>query len=69
MLQFHGQGLGPDVPSEFLSMLPYPAAIVALVTIRRHPQTILLNKPMSLGAGLQGGPGQATLSGYSNYPS
>lgn len=49
MLQFHGQGLGLDVPSEFLSMLPYLATIVVLVIICRNPQTILLNKPMSLG--------------------
>jgi simple sugar transport system permease protein len=49
VLQFHGQGLGLDVPSEFLSMLPYLATIVVLVIICRNPQTILLNKPMSLG--------------------
>jgi simple sugar transport system permease protein len=49
MLQFHGQGLGLAVPSEFLSMLPYLATIVVLVIICRNPQTILLNKPMSLG--------------------
>jgi simple sugar transport system permease protein len=49
VLQFHGQGLGLAVPSEFLSMLPYLATIVVLVIICRNPQTILLNKPMSLG--------------------
>ena len=49
VLQFHGQGFGLDVPSEFLSMLPYLATIVVLVIICRNPQTILLNKPMSLG--------------------
>jgi simple sugar transport system permease protein len=49
VLQFHGQGLGLDVPSEFLSMLPYLATIVVLVINCRNPQTILLNKPMSLG--------------------
>lgn len=49
VLQFHGQGLGISVPSEFLSMLPYLATIVVLVIICRNPQTILLNKPMSLG--------------------
>lgn len=53
MLQFHGQGLGLDVPSEFLSMLPYLATIVVLVIICRNPQTILLNKPMSLGQGFK----------------
>lgn len=49
VLQFHGQGLGLAVPSEFLSMLPYVATIVVLVIICRNPQTILLNKPLSLG--------------------
>ncbi len=49
VLQFHGQGFGLAVPSEFLSMLPYLATIAVLVFICRNPQTILLNKPMSLG--------------------
>jgi len=49
VLQFHGQGMGLAIPSEFLSMLPYLATIVVLVLICRNPQTILLNKPMSLG--------------------
>jgi ABC-type uncharacterized transport system permease subunit len=49
VLQFHGQGLGLAVPSEFLSMLPYLATIMVLVMICRNPQTILLNKPASLG--------------------
>ncbi|TWI61862.1 simple sugar transport system permease protein [Pseudoduganella lurida] len=49
VLQFHGQGMGIDVPSQFLAMLPYLATIVILVIICRDPKTILLNKPMSLG--------------------
>ena len=49
VLQFHGQGFGLPIPSEFLSMLPYLATIVVLVLICRNPKTILLNKPMSLG--------------------
>jgi simple sugar transport system permease protein len=49
VLQFHGQGFGLAIPSEFLSMLPYLATIAVLVIICRNPQTILLNKPMSLG--------------------
>ncbi|HEX5342749.1 MAG TPA: ABC transporter permease [Duganella sp.] len=49
VLQFHGQGMGLAIPSEFLSMLPYIATIGVLVLICRNPQTILLNKPMSLG--------------------
>ena len=49
VLQFHGQGIGLNIPSEFLSMLPYLATIIVLVIICRDPKTILLNKPMSLG--------------------
>ncbi|MBI3525903.1 MAG: ABC transporter permease [Betaproteobacteria bacterium] len=49
VLQFHAQGFGLEIPSEFLSMLPYLATIFVLVLISRNPQTILLNKPMSLG--------------------
>jgi simple sugar transport system permease protein len=49
VLQFHGQGFGLEVPSEFLSMLPYLATIAVLVFICRDPKTILLNRPMSLG--------------------
>ena len=49
VLQLHAQGLGVNVPSEFLSMLPYMATIVVLVMICRDPRTILLNQPASLG--------------------
>jgi len=49
ILQFHAQGFGVRVPSEFLSMLPYIATIVVLVLICRDPKTILLNQPVSLG--------------------
>ncbi|MTW34111.1 ABC transporter permease [Pseudoduganella danionis] len=49
VLQFHGQGMGLAIPAEFLSMLPYLATIVVLMIICRNPQTILLNKPVSLG--------------------
>ena len=49
VLQFHGQGLGVPIPSEFLSVLPYLATIVVLVIICRDPRTILPNKPVSLG--------------------
>jgi len=49
ILQFHAQGLGLAVPSEFLSMLPYLATVVVLVLICRDPKTILLNQPASLG--------------------
>jgi len=49
VMQLHAQGLGLEVPSEILSMLPYAATIVVLVLICRDPKTILLNQPASLG--------------------
>lgn len=49
MLQLHLQGLGVQVPSQFMSMLPYVATIVVLVLISRNPTWIRLNMPASLG--------------------
>jgi ABC-type uncharacterized transport system permease subunit len=49
MLQFHLQGMGVDLPSQFLTMLPYLATIVVLVLISRNPQWIRLNMPSSIG--------------------
>jgi ABC-type uncharacterized transport system permease subunit len=49
MLQFHLQGAGVDVPSEFLNMLPYVATIVVLALISRNPAWIRINMPASLG--------------------
>jgi len=49
MLQFHLQSLGVDIPSQFLTMLPYLATIVVLVLISRNPQWIRLNMPSSIG--------------------
>ena len=49
MLQFHLQGMGVDIPSQFLTMLPYLATIVVLVLIPRNPQWIRLNMPSSIG--------------------
>jgi simple sugar transport system permease protein len=49
MLQFHLQGQGVEVPSQFLSMLPYLATIVVLVLISRNPTWIRTNMPASLG--------------------
>ncbi len=49
IMQLHAQGFGLQIPSEFLSMLPYIATIVVLVLICRDPKTILLNRPASLG--------------------
>jgi general nucleoside transport system permease protein len=49
MLQFHFQGIGVDVPSQFLNMLPYVATIVVLALISRNPAWIRINMPASLG--------------------
>ena len=49
MLQFHLQGSGVDVPSQFLTMLPYLATIVVLALISRNPQWIKINMPASIG--------------------
>ncbi|CAN5131369.1 ABC transporter permease [soil metagenome] len=49
VMQFHAQGFGVDIPSEFLSMLPYLATIVVLVLICRDPAVIRINQPASLG--------------------
>ncbi len=47
--QFHIQGLGIEIPSQFLSMLPYLATIAVLVIISRDKNTIRVNSPASLG--------------------
>jgi len=49
VLQLYAQGLGIDIPSEFLSMLPYAATILVLVLICRDPNTIRRNQPAALG--------------------
>jgi len=49
MLQFHLQGMGVNVPSQLLSMLPYLATIVVLALISRNPAWIRVNMPASLG--------------------
>ena len=51
MLQFHLQGQGVQVASQFLSMLPYLATVVVLVLISRNPVWIRTNMPASLGQG------------------
>ncbi len=55
MLQFHLQGAGVDVPSQFLSMLPYLATIAVLALISRNPQWIRVNMPASIGKPFQPG--------------
>jgi len=49
MLQFHLQGIGVEVPSQFLTMLPYIATIVVLALISRNPRWIRINMPASIG--------------------
>jgi general nucleoside transport system permease protein len=49
MLQFHLQGIGVNVPSQFLSMLPYLATVVVLVLMSRNPTWIRVNMPASIG--------------------
>jgi simple sugar transport system permease protein len=49
MLQFRMQAQGVQLPSEFISMLPYLSTIVVLVLISRNPLWIRLNMPASLG--------------------
>ncbi len=49
MLQFHLQGIGVEVPSQFLTMLPYVATIVVLALISRNPQWIRINMPAAIG--------------------
>lgn len=49
MLQFHLQSQGVDVPSQFLSMLPYLATILVLVLMSSNAAWIKANMPASLG--------------------
>ena len=49
MLQFHLQGIGVELPSQFLSMLPYLSTIVVLALISRNPRWIRINMPASIG--------------------
>ena len=49
MLQFHLQGQGVQIASQFLTMLPYVATIVVLVLISSNAAWIRANMPASLG--------------------
>lgn len=49
MLQFHLQGMGVEVPPQFLTMLPYLATIFVLALISRNPLWIRVNMPASIG--------------------
>jgi simple sugar transport system permease protein len=48
-LFIQGSSAGIEIPSQFLSALPYIATIIVLVLISRNPNTIRLNSPASLG--------------------
>ena len=49
ILQLHAQAVGINVPSQFMSMLPYLATILVLVLISRDQNNIKRNAPASLG--------------------
>jgi simple sugar transport system permease protein len=49
LAQFQAQVLGVEIPSQYLSMLPYVATIVVLAVISRDATAIRLNAPASLG--------------------
>lgn len=49
MLQFHLQTAGVDIPSQFLSMLPYLATVLVLALISRNPRWLRVNMPASIG--------------------
>jgi simple sugar transport system permease protein len=49
LLQLHFQSAGVEIPSQFLSMMPYIVTIVVLVLISRNPAFIRVNMPASLG--------------------
>ena len=49
LLQLHLQGAGVEIPSQFLSMMPYIVTIVVLVLISRNAAFIRINMPASLG--------------------
>jgi ABC-type uncharacterized transport system permease subunit len=49
MLQFHLQGEGVEIASQWLTMLPYLATIAVLVLISSNAAWIRVNMPASLG--------------------
>jgi simple sugar transport system permease protein len=49
MLQFALQGEGVQIPSQFLTMMPYVATILVLVLISRNATFIRVNMPASIG--------------------
>jgi simple sugar transport system permease protein len=55
MLSFHLQGMGVQIPSQFLTMMPYLATVIVLAMISRNPTWIRINMPASLGKPFQPG--------------
>lgn len=49
IIQLHAQGFGVDIPSQFLSMLPYAATIIVLMVISYDAARAKLNAPACLG--------------------
>ncbi len=49
MLQFHLQGEGVQIPSQWLTILPYLSTVDVLGLISRNPTWIRVNMPASLG--------------------
>jgi len=49
--ELHIQALGFNIPSQFLSALPYAATIIVLVIISGNRRLTLINTPASLGKG------------------
>ena len=49
ILQLHAQGIGLEVPSQLLSMLPYLATILVLVLISKDSARVRLSAPACLG--------------------
>ncbi len=49
MLQFHLQGEGVQIASQWLTMMPYVATIVAVVFMSRKPELVRAHMPASLG--------------------
>ncbi|MCC7328020.1 MAG: ABC transporter permease [Burkholderiales bacterium] len=49
LAQFQAQGMGVELPSQYLAMLPYIATIVVLAIISRNAAVIKQNAPASLG--------------------
>ncbi|MEM8837869.1 MAG: ABC transporter permease [Pseudomonadota bacterium] len=49
ILQFHAQAAGVQIPSQFLSALPYVATILVLILISRNRKLVQMNTPACLG--------------------